>query len=59
MHGCDLLFTPKTAENVKRAVRDSQAGGQCACDLDLKCPLLPADIGALLKAAPDAESSAA
>lgn len=57
LHGCDLLFTPESAEKVKGQVREMM-GGQCPCDLDMKCPLLPEDLGPLLLPVPTLRESA-
>jgi hypothetical protein len=43
MHGCDLVFTPETAEQVRTELR-KQFGGTCPCDTGQACPLLPADL---------------
>ena len=47
MQGCDLVFTPETAEKVKTELR-RQLGGVCPCDNDRRCPLLPDDFTALM-----------
>lgn len=47
MHGCDIIFTPETAEKVKATLRE-QWGGTCPCDDDRRCPLLPDDLTGLL-----------
>lgn len=47
MYGCDLLFPPETAKKVRAELRRN-LGGQCPCDRDEKCPLLPADLSPLL-----------
>jgi hypothetical protein len=43
MYGCDLVFTPETAEQVRTELR-KQFGGTCPCDTGQACPLLPADL---------------
>ena len=47
MYGCDLLFSPETAEQVRAVVRE-RCGG-CRCESGGWCPLLPVDIGPLLE----------
>lgn len=42
MYGCDVVFTPEVAEQVKTEVR-KQMGGTCPCEDGQACPLLPAD----------------
>lgn len=46
MYGCDLLFTPETAREIKAELRDKM--GACPCDMGKRCPLLPADLTPLL-----------
>lgn len=41
-YGCEILFDAETAERVKGEVR-SHMGGECPCDRNEACPLLPAD----------------
>lgn len=47
MHGCDIVFTPKVAEQVKAELR-KQLGGKCPCDDNQRCPLLPDDLTDLM-----------
>lgn len=47
MHGCDILFTPVVAGQVKAAVRQHM-GGTCPCEDDRTCPLLPEDLTVIL-----------
>jgi hypothetical protein len=46
-YGCEILFDAETAERVKREVRD-RMGGECPCDRDEQCPLLPAGSSGLV-----------
>jgi hypothetical protein len=46
MYGCDLLYSPEVAAKVRAELR--RVMGSCPCDLDQKCPLLPADVTKLL-----------
>jgi hypothetical protein len=43
MYGCDLVFTPETAEQVRAELR-KRFDGKCPCENDRACPLLPADL---------------
>lgn len=47
MHGCDIIFTPDTAEKVRGELR-KHLGGVCPCDENQRCPLLPDDITQLM-----------
>lgn len=42
MYGCDLLYRPEVAEQVRAELR--RAMGSCPCDNGRRCPLLPADL---------------
>lgn len=42
MHGCDIIFTPEVAEQVKEQV-SKHSGGTCPCEDGRTCPLLPPD----------------
>lgn len=48
MLGCELLFTPRVGAEV-RAEIESQTGQPCPCLQGNHCPLLPHDLGPLLR----------
>ena len=47
MYGCELLFDAETAVVVRREI-SAAMGGECPCEADGSCPLLPRDLGPLL-----------
>lgn len=49
MYGCEVLYDAETAERVKAQVRGMMGmGGQCPCDRDQPCPLLPENPDAIV-----------
>jgi hypothetical protein len=48
LYGCDLLYSPEIALQVRTEVA-SHLGGACPCMLNQRCPLLPDDLTPLLQ----------
>jgi hypothetical protein len=47
VYGCELIFNRVEAEQVKAGVR-AACGGECPCDRNERCPLLPDDLRPLV-----------
>lgn len=58
MYGCEILFSPETAAEVREQFA-SRMGGQCFCERGQRCPLLPADLTPLLMPPPMPEGASA
>jgi hypothetical protein len=48
MRGCEILWSDVAVADAVQARMEEAIGGPCPCKVGKRCPLLPADVGAIL-----------